>query len=179
MAKKLSTSRHPALSLLTDRAPKEEEVAQQIPGWEEFTLDQKKFLMIYPHVRSDRDAAEHIGRSKAWIEKQKQYHPLFRNATILRKDMSLNIAREYMLELVGKSILRLDDMLGNDVDKPTQLAAIKHIHKVTGIESTDPLELNSGTYINTANIQINNRNGHQKPRVVEVEDTDAGTDNKS
>jgi hypothetical protein len=179
MAKKLSTSRHPALSLLTDRAPKEEELAQQIPGWEDFTADQKAFLLLKSYAGTDIETARHIGKGRTWIADQKRNFPQFEKAIPLHKKAMLNSALDFMRDLVGKSILRLDGMLGDDVDKSTQLAAIKHIHKVTGIESTDPLELNSGTYINTANIQINHRNGHQKPRVVEVEDTDAGTDNKS
>ena len=43
---------------------------EQLPGWETFVPDEKRFLSVYPWFGQKKMAAEYIGKSAQWVDRR-------------------------------------------------------------------------------------------------------------
>ena len=141
MARKAEAAKHPALmaKALRDRvAAMDNADAESLPGWETFTPDEKQFLMVYPWFGEKKMAAEYIGRNAQWFDRRQRQSQIFKDAVNSRASSTSRIARQYGADLLGKGMLRLEEMLEpNGADKRTQLEAIKLLMRMNGTAETE------------------------------------------
>ena len=111
---------------------------ESLVGWETFTPDEKQFLMVYPWFGEKKMAAEYIGRDAQWYDRRQRQCPLFKDAVSTRASTPTRIVRQYAADLMGKAMLRLEEMLEpNGADKRTQLEATKLLLRMTGAAETE------------------------------------------
>jgi hypothetical protein len=157
MAKVAVQHRHPAiLESLRHKFKDADAGTSATVGYETFSEDQKMFLLVYPYWGSKEKAAEAIGRTGKWVTTSSNRNNLFKDAVKARRSVVVDIARDFMLDLLGRSLIRLSDMLDPNYDEKTQFNAIQHIHRITGLLEKEVAPA-GGNYIRTANIQINNK----------------------
>ena len=127
---------------LTNRLERADQAdLEVIPGWETFNPDEKKFLAVYPWFGQKKSAAKYIGRTAQWLDRHQRQNPVFKSAIDSRQWAPVKMARQLGADLLGKSMMRLDELLEPGVDKRTQLEAIKHLHKLNSMgvpEAEDP-----------------------------------------
>ena len=141
MARRAEAVKHPALmaKALRDRVMAMDNAdAESLPGWETFTPDRKQFLMVYPWFGEKKMAAEYIGRNAQWFDRRQRQSQIFKDAVNSRASSTSRIARQYGADLLGKAMLRLEEMLEpNGADKRTQLEAIKLLMRMNGTAETE------------------------------------------
>ncbi len=121
MARRAEAVKHPALmaKALRNRVMAMDNAdAESLPGWETFTPDEKQFLMVYPWFGEKKMAAEYIGRNAQWFDRRQRQSQMFKDAVNSRASNTSRIARQYGADLLGKAMLRLEEMLEpNGADK--------------------------------------------------------------
>jgi hypothetical protein len=146
MARTKDASKHPAL---VQRVRTEEVLAAQldedniasIDDWDSFESNEKRFLLAYPYFRSQAETCQYIGVGKHWADKHKA--PAFKAAMNVRLRVLSAIARPFMMDLIGKSMIALDDIITRDKDgrygfnDHVTMKAIEHIHKATRLVTDD------------------------------------------
>ena len=149
-----SRPKHPALAVqdFTRRIEAMDQVdLESLQGWDSFTPDQKRFLAVYPWFGQKKTASEYIGHNKQWVDRNQRRDTAFREAVDSRLHSPERIARHYGADLLGKAMLRLDEMLDEGgADKRTQLDAIK-----TVLRLNDPLNDTHTTQVNNGSVNIN------------------------
>ncbi len=149
-----SRPRHPALAVrdFTRRIETMDQVdLESLAGWDSFTPDQKRFLAVYPWFGQKKTAAEYIGHNKQWVDRNQRRDKTFHSAVENRLHSPERIARHYGADLLGKAMLRLDEMLDEGgADKRTQLDAIK-----TVLRLNDTLNDTPTTQVNNGSVQNN------------------------
>ena len=159
MARRAEALKHPALMAKTmrDRVEAADMAdVESLVGWETFTPDEKQFLIVYPWFGEKKTAAEYIGRDAQWYDRRQRQYPLFKDAVSTRASTPTRIVRQYAADLMGKAMLRLEEMLEpNGADKRTQLEATKLLLRMTGAaETEEPLVPTRTHTINTWNVKM-------------------------
>ena len=143
MARRRNTSKHPALAAtaLQQRFQAMDQVdLEGLPGWETFVPDEKRFLSVYPWFGEKKLAAEYIGKTAQWVDRRQRRYPSFREAVDSRAGTPDRIAKQYGADLLGKGMMRLEEMLEpNGADKRTQLDAVKLLLRMNGVVEGEPV----------------------------------------
>jgi len=151
--------KHPAITARTLRNATDQDDAEleSLPGWDTFSPDQKRFLTILPYYATKSAAAQSIGFDSRWWSNGASYNRAFKEAAELREDTRVRILRSSAIDMLGKTALRLDEMLDPGVPKSVQMDAIKHVHNIVGIikpKDNGDSDLRRATLINTKNLQM-------------------------
>ena len=94
--------------------------------------------MVYPWFGEKKMTAEYIGRNAQWFDRRQRQSQIFKDAVNSRASSTSRIARQYGADLLGKAMLRLEEMLEpNGADKRTQLEAIKLLMRMNGTAETE------------------------------------------
>jgi len=167
MPRRKEDTKHPALAAGKMRGFDEQRYQQElegIDGWDTFSTDQRKFLMVLSWHKSNRSAATAIGKDDKWVQRQYKT-PKFRNAVRLGKDSIMRAAKQILTDIVGSSLLRLQEMVEpGGASAKVQLDAIKHIHSLTGLSNPDPATF-SAQYIDADQVIMF---GNDKPVQIDT-----------
>lgn len=123
-----------------------------VPGWERFNDNKKRFLLMRTWYGNDRDTSRAIGLNPKWAEVIKVRDKLFRDACNNRAVTPVVVARRTFIDLLGMSMVRLAELLGQTSDRRLSLEAIKHLHALVGLAPMPGAKLGSSSFISTANI---------------------------
>jgi hypothetical protein len=177
LARTPESTKHPALALrqrqAIDQRAQELEQANLVglPGWEALSPDEKKFLLVLQWTGGKRATAEFIGKNASWYERRRRENPMFRGTVDNGTWSQVEIARQFGVDRLGRSMLQLNEFLDPlFADKRLQLDAIKHLHRVAGLDQQ--LEEGLGlhrAHINTANIVLHYGPNAKKPEPIEAE----------
>lgn len=159
MGRKLPGEGHPGLTKDLVKMAEASEALRTIPGWEVFSPVEKEFLCLLPWYGSKNDTARAIGRSEGWLKHREKINAAFREATKHPTVLATNIHEPMGQDLVGKSMLRLNEMLEPTFnDKRTQFQVIKYLHTLMGYVDGGKDRMNPiggrQTYINAQNITM-------------------------
>lgn len=168
MPRRKENTKHPALAAGKMRGfyeQRDQQDLEGIEGWETFSNDQKKFLMMLPWLREQKATAEYIGKSDMWVQRQFYQSGKFKEAVQFRKNSAIRVAKNISYDLLGHTWLRLLEMLetGGASDK-VQLDAIKHVHTLTGLSNPDNAVF-KGQYIDADQVIMF---GNDKPVQLEA-----------
>lgn len=170
MARKAASAKHPALKVALDAAhekalEEQRQFSEGLPGWNRFTIDERKFLLILPYFNTQIAAAEHLGFSQTWIDNHRTKDSLFGQAIRAAVEYRVNVARQYGLDLVPKAFLVLDWMITPDrngkypVDTRTLLGAVQTVLRTQGLDQPEQRQQAGGNYIQANTIKMFNFHG--------------------
>jgi hypothetical protein len=115
------------LSLEQQRELAEEDLLriEALPGWDEFTLQEREFLIVLPAFGNLADAAKEVNRSAAWARAEMKANPVFDKAVELRGSQKKAIVDGYLDEHWGRAIIGLVKMATESGSEATRLRAIR------------------------------------------------------
>ena len=96
---------------------------QALEGWRTFDEDEKRFLAVLAWAGNKSKASAVIGKSKSWATRRIQSNHLFEEAVEQRLWHPVWIAQQMGQDLLGKSLLALEDVLDNGSDSAKVTAA--------------------------------------------------------
>ena len=158
MPRRTADTKHPALATKLARdqvVALEKEDLASIPGWETFSVDEKRFLMAVPYYHGLYETSVQLGKDKRWYERHRADNVLFRQAIDHRRDFKVRIARAFASDLLGLAYIRLAAMLDAENPRSIQMDAIKTVLKVNGMDNEPPAGEGPKQYISSANITMN------------------------
>ena len=140
--RKKEGSKHPALMRSVNRGRDfgtfEEKELEALQGWHTFTENQKKFLALRPWFNTDAATQQYMGVNAFYAVKSKQNNPHFKLACDTRMGAGVRFVRQMANDLLGMSVLALKDMVEDSSSKSNRLAAVQHLHKLTGLTDDRP-----------------------------------------
>ena len=162
MGRKPNESKHPATKSVAlkqvsdDIIEQDQNLAKELSGWNTFTNDEQRFLLVANGFSSESEAANYIGKSSRWVIQHKRAHPLFKEAVTIRKGHSANITTTFASGLLAKAIAAYDEILTKQNGKynaslSTVLQAATTIFKMNDPNSTEVLQ---GTQVYAKNVQM-------------------------
>ena len=101
----------------------EQRQLQALEGWRTFDEDEKRFLAVLAWAGNKAKASAVIGKSKSWATRRIQSNHLFEEAVEQRLWHPVWIAQQMGQDLLGKSLLALEDVLDNGTDSAKVTAA--------------------------------------------------------
>jgi hypothetical protein len=101
----------------------EQRQLQALEGWRTFDEDEKRFLAVLAWAGNKSKASAVIGKSKSWATRRIQSNHLFEEAVEQRLWHPVWIAQQMGQDLLGKSLLALEDVLDNGTDSAKVTAA--------------------------------------------------------
>jgi len=124
---------------------------RNMPGYDGFTDMEKQVLALYPYYNSRSETCKKLGIGQSWIHDHEKASPMFKEAMTQRGTVTDVIFSHLMRDLLGKTYLRLNEMLDNpEIDPKALIKVIEHIHKVTKIDTS--MEPQGNNFINTQNV---------------------------
>ena len=112
---------------------------QALQGWSSFDDDEKRFLAVYGWAGTQEKACAMIGRSKSWASKRAAKNPLFAAAIKERFWTPAEVATRVGEDLIGMSVLALEDVLQNGTDsaKVSASALVLKLNKMMPEQQED------------------------------------------
>jgi hypothetical protein len=159
MARTKTSQKHPALAesrrkrMENTVAVQDDAALEGLDGWDTFNEWERKFILLLPYFGGNRSSTiEYIFPTRDSTFRQNWYHnhckisPKFKAASELRVIKPVELYRNFLVNLLGKTALRLDEMLEpNGAPPDVQLKAIQHIHRSLNLDG--PQLPNGGTFI--------------------------------
>ena len=105
---------------------------QALRGWRTFDEYEKRFLAVLAWAGNKSKASAVIGKSKSWVTERTQTNHLFEEAIEQRLWHPVWLAQQLGQDLLGKSLLALEDVLdnGSDSAKVSASALILKMNKM-------------------------------------------------
>jgi hypothetical protein len=125
-----------------------------IPGWEQFTMDEKIFLTVYPYFPTLKQALKHVNRGDTWLVNHRRQNPQFAQAIEHRRYAKLRLAKSWYPELLANSMYVFYKILHpqSQASLSMQLDAAKHVWSMA--KGAHQIEKESPTVITKSNIMM-------------------------
>jgi hypothetical protein len=129
MARKADLTKHPALAAKNAVRVNVEDRSE----WSELTVEQRSFMTVYMDCMDAARACELTGESMAWVEEQRMMSEDFERVFVDVMHEPKRIAEQIAGIMLPMSIIKLKNLIEQDVNKNVQLNAIKHLHQIRGM----------------------------------------------
>jgi hypothetical protein len=137
MARRKESTKHPALMARPGQLVDTLNEIVDHPMWYDLGSTHMAFLAYYVESGDYKVAQEKTGLDTQWLDDEWQNNEAFGTVARWVKERPKIMADKMAEQLLGVSIVKLRDIIMEDENRTTQLAAIKHLHNVMGLGSDD------------------------------------------